>query len=145
MEEPKNLWIKIGTTVSELVSDGVLRFKEDVKKIVFGGPMMGLSVDSMDYPIIKGTSGVLFLSRQDIDLRKEENCIRCARCVDVCPAQLMPLEYVKLVKNNMYKDLEDFYITDCIECGNCSFVCPAKIPIVNYVKLGKEKLRRLKR
>ncbi len=139
--EPKNLLVRIGTTLKELFEKEVLKFKREPKKIIFGGPMMGVALDSLDYPIIKTTSGVLFLSEEDLDLREESSCIKCGRCLDNCPMRLLPLEFVRLVKKELWQKLEEFYISDCIECGSCSFVCPAKIPIVNYIKAGKEKLR----
>jgi len=144
LDEPKNLWIRIGTVLEELFSRNVLIFKKEPRKIIFGGPMMGHNVDSLDYPIIKGTSGVLFLSDEDLDLRQEQSCIKCARCVDACPMRLVPSEIARLVKNSMWAELDEFFISDCMECGSCGYVCPAKIPIVNYIKLGKEKLRKNK-
>ena len=144
LKEPKNLWVKIGTLISDLFSGGTLEFKSEPRKVISGGPMMGIGLDSLDYPIIKGTSGVLFLTDQDLDMKEETACLKCARCVDRCPMGLLPLEYVRLAKRSMWPELEEFFISDCIECGCCSYVCPAKIPIVHYVKLGKEKLRKAK-
>ena len=136
LDKPKNIWVKVGTTVKELFDSGVLSFKQEPKKVIFGGPMMGIAVKNLDYPILKGTSGVLFLS-QEADSSSEAQCIRCSRCVDSCPMGLLPLEFVKLVKQERFKDLDNFYLKDCIECGSCSFVCPAKIPLVHYIKIGK--------
>ena len=121
----------------------ILKFKKEPEKVIFGGPMMGIALDSLDYPIIKTTSGVLFLTGEDLDLREESNCIKCGRCVDICPMNLLPLEFVRLVKKGLWSELKEFYISDCIECGSCAFVCPAKIPLVNYIKAGKEKLKSL--
>jgi len=143
LEEPKNLLIRIGTVLEELVEREILKFKKEPEKVIFGGPMMGIALDSLDYPIIKTTSGVLFLTGEDLDLREESNCIKCGRCVDICPMNLLPLEFVRLVKKGLWSELKEFYISDCIECGSCAFVCPAKIPLVNYIKAGKEKLKSL--
>ena len=136
LESPKNLWVKIGTLVSELFERGILKFKKEPKKVIFGGPMMGIALKNLDYPILKTTGGVLFLS-DEVDFEEEKNCLHCARCVDVCPMGLVPLEFVKYVKNKEYDRLNDIFIKDCIECGMCSFICPAKIPIVHYIKIGK--------
>ena len=136
LESSKNLWVKIGTLVSELFERGILKFKKDPKKVIFGGPMMGIALKNLDYPILKTTGGVLFLS-DEVDFEEERRCLHCARCVDVCPMGLVPLEFVKYVKNKEYARLNDIFIKDCIECGMCSFVCPAKIPIVHYIKIGK--------
>ena len=138
LKEPKNILIKLGTTIKELFDSGVLEFKTEPAKIVYGGPMMGIALRSLDYPVMKGTSGILFLTKDEIDTRKEDVCIRCARCVDSCPMELLPLEFVKKVKNEEYSSLNELYIKDCIECGACSFSCPAKIPIVHYIKIGKK-------
>lgn len=137
LRHPKNVLVKIGTTVRQLIESKFLEFEKEPVRIVMGGPMMGIAVDSLDYPILKVTSGVLFLSKDKIDLHREETCIRCGRCVDACPLNLLPLEFVKKVKKGEPDKLNQLYIKDCIECGCCSFVCPAKIPIVHYIKVGK--------
>ncbi|MCF7886943.1 MAG: electron transport complex subunit RsxC [Candidatus Omnitrophica bacterium] len=138
--KPKNIWLNIGTTLGELIDKKIIEFKEKPKKIIFGGPMMGDAVVDLSTPILKTTSGILFLEK----LPKEEEesaCIRCGRCINYCPMDLMPLEYAKMVKEKKYKNLDDYYIKDCIECGCCSYICPAQIPIVDYIKLGKEKIK----
>ncbi len=140
--KPKNLWVKTGTLLSDLIEQKDIELKKDPKKIIFGGPMMGISVPSTDFPLLKGTSGVLFLTEEELDFKEEQECIRCARCVEACPMNLLPLTYVNNTKNLNLDELSDKYINDCIECGSCAYVCPAKIPIVNYVKLGKEHIRK---
>ncbi|MCF7873663.1 MAG: electron transport complex subunit RsxC [Candidatus Omnitrophica bacterium] len=138
--EPKNLWVNIGTTLAELIEKKVIELKKDPKKIIFGGPMMGDTITNLKTPILKTTSGVLFLEK--LSEKKEESaCIRCGRCINSCPMNLMPLEYVKMVKKKKYQGLKDYYIKDCIECGCCSYVCPAQIPILDYIKLGKEQIK----
>jgi len=134
---PKNIWVKIGTTLKELFDEKILEFKTEPEKIICGGPMMGTALDSLDYPILKGNGGFLFLSKAFKDTQ-ENPCIRCARCIDTCPMNLMPLEYVKRVKKEEYSSLNNFNLDDCIECGCCTFSCPAKIPIVHYIKVGKK-------
>jgi electron transport complex protein RnfC len=136
---PKNVWVRIGTLISELFENKILEFKKEPKKVINGGPMMGQALDNLDYPILKGTSGILFFSKEIVDIKEEQNCIRCARCVDSCPMNLVPLEYVKRVKREEFTRLEEIFIKDCIECGCCGFVCPAKIPIVHYIKVGKQR------
>jgi len=136
LETPKNIWLKIGTLIPELFERGILKFKKEPKKVIFGGPMMGIALKNLDYPILKTTGGVLFLS-DEVDFEEESRCLHCARCVDVCPMGLVPLEFVKYVKNKEYARLNEIFIKDCIECGMCSFACPAKIPIVHYIKIGK--------
>lgn len=136
---PKNIWVKIGTTLQELFDNKILQFKGEPKKIICGGPMMGVALDSLNYPILKGTGGFLFLNEPVSEL-EEQSCIRCARCVDACPMNLLPLEYPKRIKKEEYNSLNDFNINDCIECGCCAYECPAKIPLVHYIKIGKRYL-----
>jgi len=145
LAEPKNVTLRLGTLVSELFEKEVLKLKTDPRKIIFGGPMMGTLVSSFDYPILKGTSGVLFLTEQDCDLRSESNCIRCGRCIDVCPMRLMPQEFVRMFKKGRHEEMEAHYLMDCMECGACTFTCPAKIPIVSYVKTAKAAIRAKKK
>lgn len=133
---PKNIWVKIGTSLRELFDQRILEFKADCKKIISGGPMMGLALNSLDYPVLKSSGGFLFLDKE-LEEAGEEPCLRCARCVDVCPMQLLPLEYAKRTKQQQYEDLNRFNIEDCIECGCCAFSCPAKIPLIHYIKIGK--------
>ena len=136
LASPKNIWVKIGTTIKELVDEKILELKSEPKKIIFGGPMTGVGLDNLEYPILKATGGVLFLSNV-VEKVPEAPCISCARCVDTCPMDLLPLEYVKRVKKDEFESLDDFNIKDCIECGCCAYACPAKIPIMHYIKTGK--------
>jgi len=98
--------------------------------------MMGVALSSLDYPVLKSSGGFLFLTKA-CNEAVEQPCLRCARCVDVCPMQLLPLEYVKRTKQQEYEHLNRFNIEDCTECGCCAFSCPAKIPLVHYIKIGK--------
>ncbi|MBU1121197.1 MAG: electron transport complex subunit RsxC [Candidatus Omnitrophota bacterium] len=136
---PKNVWVKIGTTLKEIFDQKILKFKDSPKKIICGGPMMGVSLNKLDYPILKGTGGFLFLNKEISEV-EESPCIRCGRCLDSCPMNLMPLEYAKRIKVEEYDRLEEYNINDCMECGCCTYTCPSKIPIVQYIKVGKKYL-----
>lgn len=136
LDRPKNIWVKIGTSLQELFDKKILEFKYEPRMIISGGPMMGKALEGLDYPILKGSGGFLFL-RNSVEKVLEGPCIRCGRCIDNCPMNLLPLEFVKYVKKEKYKKLIDFNINDCIECGCCAFSCPSKIPLVHYIKIGK--------
>ncbi len=140
IKEPLNIAVRIGTAVRQLVDDECGGFVRDVSKIIVGGPMMGIAQPTFDFPVIKGISGVLFLSERYAPVFDETACIRCGRCVNVCPMNLLPLVYAKLVKAQKWEQLKGYYIADCMECGSCAYVCPARIPLVQYVKTGKREL-----
>ncbi|MBI5143696.1 MAG: electron transport complex subunit RsxC [Candidatus Omnitrophica bacterium] len=136
VKEPMNLWVRIGTLLEDL-KDSQGGFLKEPKRIVVGGPMMGIAQYTMDVPIVKGTSGVLFLSEDDIDREEESVCIRCGRCIDVCPMGLVPTTLMYHVKKERFREAKDLGIPHCYECGACAYICPAKIPLLDYMKLGK--------
>ena len=99
---------------------------------------MGVAQYTMDVPVIKGTSAVLFLGAEaGADGYKEDVCIRCAKCLEVCPALLAPTTLANLVKKSRWSEVKDLGVAQCIECGACAYECPAKIPLVDYIKFGK--------
>lgn len=133
VKTPKNLLARIGTPISELVS-ACGGFTDGSDEIIAGGPMMGNDMISLTMPVTKGMNCVLVKSDTKVP---EQNCIKCGRCVDICPMGLMPLMYVKFVKNGMNEACKDYYVSNCIECGSCAYVCPSSIPIVGYIKTAK--------
>lgn len=136
VEDPSNLLVPLGTPLSYCLGQcGGL--KQGALRIIMGGAMMGISQYTLDIPVIKGTSGILVLGREDSLSLKEEPCIKCSRCVDHCPMGLLPTSLAKLVKKERWEILGDYDIMDCIECGCCCYVCPSKIPLVQLIKLGK--------
>jgi len=114
-----------------------LEFYKEPAKVIVGGPMMGFAQPDTDVPILKNTSGILFLSKETAQDHEEQQCIKCARCVDVCPVRLVPTDIMRNVKNGRWDRLEKLYVTDCMECGACVYTCPARIPLVQYIKEGK--------
>ncbi len=144
IKEPSNLLVRIGTPVRDL-ADACGGFTEEPVKVIFGGPMMGLTQYTLDVPIIKGTSGVVFLSEKDIRELVEASCIRCGKCVDVCPLNLVPTDIVRLVKKGRYRGAVEYNIEDCVECGACSYECPSKVPLLQWIKIGKDEVLKLRR
>ncbi len=139
VEKPSNWLFRIGTPATDIV-EAAGGMPEDTGKIVGGGPMMGKALTSLDVPLAKGSSGLLLLPREET-LRKEMNpCIRCAKCVSVCPMGLEPYLLMVCADKKAYDRLESDDVMDCIECGSCSFTCPANRPLLDYIRLGKGKV-----
>lgn len=141
IQRPANLRVRIGTRISDIVSylGGT---KPDLAKVIMGGPMMGFAVSTLDIPVTKVTSGILFLTEEEIDTQIHGQCIRCGWCLDVCPMGLSPNEIGIYVEAGRAEDTAQFGVFECFECGCCSFVCPAKRPLVQFIRLGKMKAKK---
>jgi len=137
--QPKNLLVKIGTSFREVI-DQCGGFNGKPGKVIGGGPMMGIAQFSVDVPVIKGTSGILVLSEEEARLPKASNCIRCGKCVGVCPMNLMPMHLGASALASRFEQAETLHAMDCIECGSCSFVCPAKRPLVDSIRVAKREI-----
>ncbi len=136
---PANYLARIGTRLSVLIeASGGL--PETTGKIIAGGPMMGKALLGADLPVTKGTSGVLILSKQESVRKPMRNCIRCAKCVGVCPMGLNPAFLMRDVQYKDWDTAERGYIVDCIECGSCSYTCPSNRPLLDYIRLGKQQV-----
>lgn len=136
---PANYLARIGTRLSVLIeASGGL--PETTGKIIGGGPMMGKALLGADLPVTKGTSGILILSKQESVRKPMRNCIRCAKCVDVCPMGLNPAFLMRDVQYKDWDTAERGYIVDCIECGSCSYTCPSNRPLLDYIRLGKQQV-----
>ena len=127
-----NYKIRIGTPLVHIV-DSLNITKTD--KIIFGGPMMGNKVKEPSTPIVKGTSGVIFLNEEKIE---SKNCISCGKCVEVCPMNLIPFEFSKYYEKGRYVKMLNANIFNCIECSACEYVCPSRVPLIESIKNGKE-------
>ncbi len=140
IHRPANLLVPIGTRLSDVIAH-CGGMKDNVRQVLFGGPMMGMPQRSLDVPIMKGTSGVLFLTDGEVVPRQEYPCIHCMKCVDACPMYLNPSLLGMLARVRRYEDMLEHYIMDCIECGSCSYVCPSNIPLVQRFRVAKALLR----
>lgn len=141
-DKPANYLVRVGTPASYLINRSCSDTSK-IGKIIFGGAMMGTAAVNLDAPVTKLTSGILLLNDRDAVKPAETACIRCGKCVDVCPMGLRPFAIASAVKNNdELNELRRLHALDCIECGSCAFTCPAKIPLLDYCKLGKMELRK---
>jgi len=142
VEVPRNIRMRVGTLLID-----VLRFcggvTEDVGKIIYGGPMMGMGQFDTDVPVIKGTSGILCLPESQVAQFEGGPCIRCGNCVDVCPMGLVPSAMGLLSERSRFDELGDYAVLDCIECGSCAYVCPSHRPLVQLFKRGKVEWRQI--
>ncbi len=140
---PANLIAPIGARFADLVNHcGGL--KPEARRVLAGGPMMGFAVSDLNTPVTKGTSGITVLSQDELDYARQTNCLKCARCVDVCPLDLVPTKIAHAVKAGNLDLAEKSYLAACCECGCCSYVCPARIPLVQYMRAGKAALARFR-
>lgn len=139
VNDPKNLIVKIGTSFREVIEQ-CGGFKGKVGKVIAGGPMMGITQFSLDVPVIKGTSGILVLSENEARLPEPSACIRCGKCVETCPINLMPVYISANSLAGRFEQAEALNALDCIECGSCSFVCPAKRPLVDSIRVAKREI-----
>ncbi len=134
--KPKNILAPIGVSYGKLI-EFCGGLNKDAARVIAGGPMMGFSFTDEDTPVTKGTSGVTILTNADVKKAEETNCVRCGRCVDVCPMNLVP---TKIAMASRYKEVDlakQYNIMACFECGCCAYICPASIPLVQLVRTGK--------
>lgn len=137
IKEPKNLNVKLGTSFKELI-EAAGGFTEEPIKIISGGPMMGVAVNTLDLPVTKGTNAILCLTKAECELEEESNCIRCGRCVEACPMNLIPSTLNSYALRGELQGFENINGISCIECGSCSFVCPAKRHLVHSFRTAKK-------
>jgi electron transport complex protein RnfC len=140
IQRPANLLVPIGTPMRNVV-DFCGGFKPGASRIILGGPMMGMVQKSLDVPVVKGTSGILILTTNEVRDLSEYNCIRCSRCLDACPMILNPSLLGMMAKKGLWEEMKENNVLDCFECGSCSFVCPSGIPLVQSFRVAKGIIR----
>ncbi len=144
VNRPGNFRVPIGISFSHLIeAAGGFREPESIGAVINGGPMMGKTIRCMDVPVVKGTSGILVFSRDEMPLREEGPCIRCGRCVDTCPMGLLPTALADAARFRQPERLTD--VMDCMECGSCAYVCPTNRRLVHWIRIGKAVFRNEKR
>jgi len=133
---PKNLLVRLGTPIKEIISYcGPL--KEEPAKIIIGGPMMGVAQYTQEVPVIKSTTGILLFNKKEAATREELFCIRCGACVRECPAGLMPCLINLASEKELWSQAKNYGANDCIECGLCNYVCPANRRLVQSIRRAK--------
>ena len=133
----------IGTPIRDILNRYSVSINEE-DRIIFGGPMAGSAVYSLDHPVLPDTNGIVVIDRSDAAYASDYPCINCGECVRACPAQIQVHMLVRFLEAGQYEEAADNYdLFSCIECGLCSFVCVSKIPIFQYIKLAKYELDRV--
>ena len=143
VQKQKNLKVKIGALLKDVISEcGGL--KENTKKVIVGGPMMGFAQMDLEAPVTKGCSAILaFTEEEHIDYINNSICINCGKCIKACAFGLMPTLINRYIKNKQFDKVIDFGLNYCKECGSCAWVCPARIPLVQIFRMGKDITRKL--
>lgn len=144
LEKPSNFRVRIGTPISLLVEKAG-GLPADTAKVINGGPMMGKALSTLDVPVVKGSSGILLIPEGEARRKEMQTCIRCTKCVGVCPMGLEPYLLMTLSEKGLYERMEAEKVMDCIECGSCSYTCPSARPLLDYIRLGKAEVGKIKR
>ena len=137
--EPKNLLVPIGTSFNELLE--ACGHSENPYKVLSGGPMMGAAQYDLSVPTIKGVNAITVLGKANKYDVADYRCLRCGKCIDVCPMKLMPVLMHKSMQSNDIQEMKDNDIMDCIECGSCAYTCPASVPLVLGFRVAKQLIR----
>ena len=146
LSEGRNIEVPLGTLVSDVVAFcGGFKNGTIPHRLISGGPMMGYPLPALDVPVIKGTGGILALTREEINEQTAGPCIRCGTCVTVCPCGLVPMEMAAFIRHDKLEAATKAGIRDCVSCGSCSYICPSHIPLVQYFNYAKGRLNALDR
>jgi electron transport complex protein RnfC len=138
---PKNIRAPIGTVLTELPREFMDIDYDKLRKVLFGGPMMGTAVPAVDMPVQKNTSGIILMTAEETLTDEEGPCIRCGRCLRNCPCRLSPVLMKDALEADDFDEAVRCGLSDCIECGSCTYLCPARIKLVQRFRVGKQRLR----
>lgn len=138
--EPQNFIVPMGTSFRDLL-EAAGGLNDKTERVISGGPMMGVAQSNLDVPVIKATNSVLCLLKDENGAAENPVCLRCGKCVGVCPMRLQPLYMYRYVNAQRLDQLERLNLMDCMECGSCAFTCPGKLPLVEKFRLGKKLLK----
>ncbi len=144
LEKPSNFLVRIGTPVSYLIEQAG-GLPQDTAKVINGGPMMGKALSQLEVPVVKGSSGIVIVREEEARRKETLPCIRCTRCVGVCPMGLEPYLLMTQSEKGLFERMEKEKVMDCIECGSCSYTCPSARPLLDYIRLGKAELGKIMR
>ncbi len=145
LPQTANFLARTGVMADTMLSALGQEMPSDTAKLISGGPMMGKAISSLTIPITKGTSGLILMEAADASRDREGSCIRCGRCVTVCPMGLSPYFLKILAQKDQFEACESERITDCIECGSCAYTCPSALPLLDHIRYGKTTVMRLAR
>jgi electron transport complex protein RnfC len=140
-KNPKNIRVPIGTILTELPKEFMEIDYDRLRKVLYGGPMMGTAVPSPDVPIQKNTSGIILMTGEELIAEEEGPCIRCGRCIRNCAIKLSPVVMNNALEANDLDEAVNTGLLDCIECGSCSYMCPSRIKLTQRFRVGKQQLR----
>lgn len=139
VKEPKNILTRIGTPIIDLINQ-CGGFNGDVVAVISGGPMNGDQIFDLESPVTKNITGIVVLTKEYMDTSRPTPCIKCDKCVSVCPSRLNPQRLEKLILHGKYDDAKAAFAEECIQCGACSYVCPAKRQLAQNIKLGMNEI-----
>ena len=140
-KNPKNIRAPIGTILTDLPKEFIDIDYSRLKKVLYGGPMMGTAVPAPDVPIQKNTSGIILMTQEELNAEEEGPCIRCGRCINNCAMRLSPVVMNVALNADDLDEAVNTGLLDCIECGSCSYMCPARIKLTQRFRVGKQRLR----
>ncbi len=136
IEKPQNFIVRIGTPFHDLIEKAG-GLTDETERVISGGPMMGVAQGDLSVPVVKATNSILCLPKDQNGAAENPVCLRCGKCVAVCPMRLQPLYLYRFGKCGDLKELERLNLLDCIECGSCAYTCPGKLPLVEQFRKAK--------